>query len=251
MKIQYCSDLHLEFPENKEFMASNPIQKSGDILILAGDIFPLSQLRLHEDFLDQISNLFDVVYWIPGNHEFYYDTIDEFTKPVNRKIRDNVFLCHNHVESFLDVEIAFSTLWTPISPSKELLIQERMSDYYLIERKGKQLRVTDTNELFDVNKIFLQNFIENKDVSKKSIIVTHHVPTWQHYPAKYKNSPINEAFAANLDTMIEHSEVNYWIYGHSHVNVKKFNIGNTKLMSNQLGYVRYAEHKSYRKNCII
>ena len=38
MILQYCSDLHLEFPANKDYIKTNPIRPIGDILILAGDI---------------------------------------------------------------------------------------------------------------------------------------------------------------------------------------------------------------------
>lgn len=31
LKIQYCSDLHLEFRENREFMKAYPLQAKGDI----------------------------------------------------------------------------------------------------------------------------------------------------------------------------------------------------------------------------
>ena len=41
MKIQYMSDLHLEFHENSMFLKQNEIPVTGEVLVLAGDIFYL------------------------------------------------------------------------------------------------------------------------------------------------------------------------------------------------------------------
>ena len=41
MKIQYMSDLHLEFNENLHYIKANPFHQKGDILVLAGDTFYL------------------------------------------------------------------------------------------------------------------------------------------------------------------------------------------------------------------
>lgn len=38
MKIQYCSDLHMEFHENMRFMKSLPLEPVGDVLVIAGDV---------------------------------------------------------------------------------------------------------------------------------------------------------------------------------------------------------------------
>ena len=44
MKIQYCSDLHLEFEDNLNFLSNCPIKRVGDILIIAGDLVPFVNL---------------------------------------------------------------------------------------------------------------------------------------------------------------------------------------------------------------
>jgi len=79
----------------------------------------------------------------------------------------------------------------------------------------------------------------------KNVIVTHHVPTFQHYPAKYVGSILNEAFATDLNEFVESSGADYWIYGHHHAATGDFSIGKTKLVTNQLGYVHHNEHRAF------
>ena len=51
MKIQYCSDLHLEFPVNKKYLKANPIKPEDEILLLAGDIIPFAEMENENDFI--------------------------------------------------------------------------------------------------------------------------------------------------------------------------------------------------------
>ena len=72
MIIQYCSDLHLEFQENKNFLKQFPIKPIGEILLLAGDILPFTLHKQACEFIDFVADNFEAVYWIPGNHEYYH-----------------------------------------------------------------------------------------------------------------------------------------------------------------------------------
>ena len=71
LKIQYISDLHFEFAENNAFIEDHPIQATGDILIMAGDIVPFKEISKCDDFFDKLSKDLETVYWLPGNHEYY------------------------------------------------------------------------------------------------------------------------------------------------------------------------------------
>jgi hypothetical protein len=46
-----------------------------------------------------------------------------------------------------------------------------------------------------------------------------------------------------LGDFIADSGINCWIYGHSHRNIDA-QIGSTRMMSNQLGYISHGEHYS-------
>lgn len=47
MRIQYMSDLHLEFQEHSIFLKQNEMPVTGEVLVLAGDIFYLKDKITH------------------------------------------------------------------------------------------------------------------------------------------------------------------------------------------------------------
>ena len=251
MKIQYCSDLHLEFKENAKYIARHPIEPVSDVLLLAGDITLLNNIDQHKDFFDYLSRSFAYTYWIPGNHEYYRSDIAEFRSPLKMDIRHNVFLVNQKVITHDDVSIICCTLWSHISPENEYEIQRSLSDFHIIQNQGKRLTVTDFNSMHQQDLAFLRSALK-EDEDKKKIILTHHVPTLMNYPKRYINSPINQAFTTELHDLVLTSHAAAWIYGHHHSNTPEFIIGKTTLHTNQLGYVSHYEYGDYRKNaCIV
>lgn len=245
MKIQYASDLHLEFPENEEYLKDSPLKPEGDILILAGDIVPIVQMDEHSYFFDFLSDHFKTTWWIPGNHEYYHSDINEIGLFLNDKIRDNVFLVNNLSVTEGDCRFVFSTLWTKIDPVFQFEIKVRYSDFHVIMDFGRTINVDRYNQMHETCLSFLRDELK-KEESGKTIVVTHHMPTFRNYPDELRREPISQAFAVELSDFIKVSEPDFWIFGHSHLNQNDFRIGKTQLITNQMGYVMYNEHKRFR-----
>ena len=250
MKIQYASDLHLEFRQNKEFIKANPLAPNGDVLVLAGDIVPFAIMDKFKDFFSYVSDNFQTTYWVPGNHEYYQ--FDAATKSgvLFENIKSNVFLINNSSVLHQDTKLIFSTLWSNISPANQWHIERGLSDFQVIKYNGFRLSAEWYNQLHNDSLSFITQEIQQINAGK-TIVITHHVPTFLNYPKQYKGDVLNEAFAVELFDIIESSSIDYWIYGHHHSNTPDFKIGNTSLLTNQLGYVQQKENQLFSQNKVI
>ncbi len=244
MVIQYASDLHLEFPENKKFITENPLNPKGDILLLAGDIVPFAVMDKHKDFFRYVSDHFEFTYWVPGNHEYYYSDMATKSGTLNERIRSNVFLVNNISKIHNHVKFIFSTLWSKIRAAYQWQIEHGMSDFHVIKYNGYRFSVDKFNLLHEECLNFVQQELNDK-TSDKSVVVTHHVPTFLNYPEKYRTDVLSDAFAVELFDLIKTSGPDYWIYGHNHHNPPDFKIDKTLLLTNQLGYVKYGENQLF------
>ncbi len=247
MKIQYCSDLHLEFQENNNYLKQFPIMPKGDILVLAGDIVPFAIMDKYDDFFQYCSDHFKYTYWIPGNHEYYSYDMALKSGVLNESIKSNVFLVNNISLAHDNLRFIFSTLWSNISTANIWQIERSINDFKLIKDNGFRLSAEKFNAMHQESLAFISNELIKK-TPNKTIVVTHHVPTLMNYPEQYKGDIINEAFAVELFNTIETSKADCWIYGHHHSNTPPFNIGKTMMLTNQLGYVKYHENKGFEFN---
>lgn len=249
MKIQFVSDLHLEFPENRTYLAEHPLEVTGDILLVAGDTAYLDLPDSKEDtysryaFWDWASENYQRVIVCFGNHDFYghYD-LATIPDGYCKQIRPNVQAYYNGVANMGDVDIIVSTLWAYIKPENSYLTERGVSDFYRIRHNGYRLSADTFNLEHERCLRFVKKAVLESG-AKYKIVLTHHVPTGLCTAPEFRDSLINGAFTVELGNYIAESGIDYWIYGHSHRNIAA-QIGGTRILSNQLGYVSYGEHRT-------
>lgn len=246
MKIQFVSDLHLEFPHNRLYLQEYPLQVTGDILLIAGDSayldLPSSDIDTYGScgFWYWASEHYKQVIVCLGNHDFY-GHYDLATMPDGycKQIRHNVHAYYNSVVHLQDIDIIVSTLWAKIEPYDAFLTERNVSDFYRIMYQGQRLTAEDFNHEHERCLQFIKKAVAESN-AKTKIVLTHHVPTHLCTAEEFRGSTISGAFTVELGDYIADSGIDYWIYGHSHRNIDA-QIGTTRIMSNQLGYISHNE----------
>lgn len=248
MKIQYLSDLHLEFAANRDYIAHLPKQTVGDILVIAGDSIYLSDESMEKlDFWDWAADHYEQVLLIPGKHEYYHHgDVLQRGESWTRMIRSNVGYYQNRVVTIGDTDFFLTTLWSHIDPRYEEYVAYQMNDFHQMEYGGERYTPLDFNREHEKCLDFLKHSIAESHARHK-VVVTHHVPTRFCVDPFYSESPLESAFTVDLTNFIIESDIDYWIYGHSHTNIQA-KIGSTRIVSNQLGYAANLEpeHNGFR-----
>jgi len=253
MPLQYASDLHLEFPENRKFLQENPLKPVGDVLVLAGDIGYLAEYALYADFWDYCSANFRETIVAVGNHEFYtYFDLADISDGLVMTIRPNVNVYYNTVVQIDNIDFIVSTLWSKIPIADADITERDVNDFYRIMYKGKRLSYNVFNEEHERCFDFIKRSADScrNASTQKIVVVTHHVPSFELMSLEFKGSRINGAFTIELGDFIADSPIDVWIYGHSHRNIDK-TIGKTRCVSNQLGYISYNEHISFESGKVV
>ncbi|MBQ2151353.1 MAG: metallophosphoesterase, partial [Bacteroidales bacterium] len=214
LRIQFVSDLHLEFEQNRLWLEENPLEVTGDILLIAGDTAYLDVPESGHDtysqyaFWDWASEHYKQVIVCFGNHDFYgYYDLATMPEGYCKQIRHNVHAYYNKVISLGDVDIIVSTLWSFIEPFDAYQTEKGVSDFYRIMYNGHRLTADDFNAEHERCFDFIRKAVKESKAQTK-IVLTHHVPTQQCTAKEFRGSTIN---------------------------------GATNILSNQLGYISHGE----------
>lgn len=251
MIIQYASDLHLEFKSNTLHLLAQPLQVTGEVLVLAGDICYMgSTAHNQHPFWDWAAAHYREVLVCPGNHEFYrgYD-LASLPDGFCEFLRPNVRRVYNGIVSLDGADIILSTLWGHIAHEDEIVCAERVADFARIGYQGDALMPADFNCAHEHCLHFLQQALRRSTAACK-VVVTHHLPSPLLLDEQFTGSRLNGAYMADLTNFVADCGADFWIYGHSHRN-KNLRIGTTYCLSNQLGYVHLGEGRDFNPAAVI
>ena len=237
MKVQFYSDLHIEYEESDHVDVLKYIQPEPgiDILILAGDIGNLYRYEQLKNFLKDISVYYKNIFYILGNHEFYkrrtlpsmpYQLLYKKTKMLEREIYKLIIL--NNDSYLVDNKFCFigSTLWSSIG-------DHQIFPHFRVKIHGFNKYIY--NRFNQKNIEYLKNMLTLCRTKKWiPVIITHYTPTFKCIHKKHSDDMYQYLYANNLDNLIKEMKPKYWVAGHTHENFD-FTLYDTRIVSNQLG----------------
>jgi hypothetical protein len=237
------SDLHLEFGSFElEFIGE-------DALVLAGDVGVGTQGVEWASAYYERTGVASIM--IPGNHEFYGRdlplTLTELSVP-----RPGVIFLENGTFENL-VRFVGCTLWTDYRlgcsdrVGAMFYADRAMADHDLIRIDGRRFRPQDAAVLHDESRRFLAETLMKRC---STVVMTHHLPSRRSIAATYADSPLNPAYASDLDQMVKYSGAKLWVHGHTHVS-RDYVIGDTRVICNPRGYHGFELNPDFDPNLIV
>ena len=244
MKFQIVSDIHLELFDEEESI-SDIIEPVADNLILAGDIGIFGiwyNILIFKKFLRWCSENYKKVFYVLGNHEYWYSSDlgdTDFMIKESIKNLDNVMVMNNITYEFEEEGIILlgTTLWSYIEGEHK----ENFSSKFIIRRHLQDFAWLD----YQIESLY-------KKKNKKILVITHHLPSFEFILPQYRhyNSSI---FASNLDEYLEKWDIDHWVFGHTHSSID-CDFQHIHFTCNPRGYIQSngkLENQSFSKNKII
>jgi predicted phosphodiesterase len=235
--FQIISDLHLEKLNSDTTNITSILKPVSPYLILAGDICHVNMTDRLENFLRQVCSWFELVIYVPGNHEYYStpNYPDKSISEINKILTDfeykfeNLRILNRKCIMINNICILGCTLWS----QPKINVNQRWI-------KIKDITTQKYEKMFNDDLEYIENTIfECKNNNMKLLVVTHYCPSFD-LTKKYTSKHIRykSLYASGLDLLLKQEYVDTWIYGHTHVNVDIITDGGTHVVSNQKGKPR-------------
>ena len=239
MKIQFASDLHLEFISQSEkgYIGIEPAPDA-DVLVLAGDIHNgTSAVELFKDWPVPVIYVF-------GNHDAYRCIdLDDALEEMRRACEGtSILFLEKDAVVIEGVRFLGTTLWTDYllfgnSERKTVMDYCRQSiyDHTMICVAGLGITPVQLLTRHEQSRMWLAEQME-VPFEGKTVVVTHHAPHPASLPNWHKSAFVKAAYASDLTELMDIPTL--WLHGHVHLSVD-YSVRNTRIATNPRGYPRH------------
>lgn len=252
LRVFYYSDIHLEKLDQGgldekwtlDSYLDNVLRivplESSDILVLAGNIGNIDH-KYFKPFMDYVSEKWNHVVYVPGNHEFYSatKTFNEMQKNYHTFMDsyENVHYLYNGTWEHMGITFIGSPLWALPTKTPVKTIEFVREDFKnILVNRDTKLSLSDMHQLHLECVQFIKKELERGDSWK--ILVTHFPITMDRtIDPKFADSTYNDYFANDADRLnLNLENVTTCISGHTHYSHNY--LGNDEVLygSNQPGY---------------
>ena len=256
MKIQYLSDLHLEF--NRHINDYQIAQCESDVIVLAGDI-GLSEPKYFDWVYAQTKDKSTVV--VLGNHEFYRQEFHSALHAWKTAFEGtHVHVLENDRVVIDEVTFLGATLWTDYrlfgkdkETASKRTAEATLNDHLIISIKDegqyRTFSAGDAQCFHERSLAFFEASLKNAD-TEKTVVISHHAPSDQSVDAIFEGDDLNVAFASNLEEWVLTHKPTLWVHGHMH-NSSNYRVGDTQVVCNPRGYSPYELNRSFVDNAMV
>lgn len=266
MRVALGSDLqlHLEFDSGKHLEL--PVKPEAEVLVLAGDIVTTPMIKSDGasptivSRMEQLSDLFKVVFVVMGNHEHYdgdFAKTEDLAREFYSRFDNFVFL---EKESFTYNDVVFygGTMWTDFSghdPRVMWMAKNTMNDYSCLNSRNTTLRgrpgLLSPADVLQDHMEYMTGLVKSleNNPNNKHIVISHHSPSMLQCAPEYRSRHSNDMNALyhnnHEEFILDNDQIRGWVHGHSHVR-KTSQVGQCLIAANARGYVgREAEASNF------
>jgi predicted phosphodiesterase len=243
MRLSILSDLHL----SRGWL--DPPDNDAEVVVLAGDI------ARPREAVEWAARLGKIALYVPGNHEFYGNTIRGTVSELRRLCEGTVIRVLDTDEILIEgVRFLGATLWTDFKLSgggeqrAAAMAQARryMRDFSVIRASEGEAPLTpaDSAALFEAHCAWLERkFAE--PFSGPTVVITHHAPSRASIHPRFRDSPLNACFVSDAERLVAGSRAQLWVHGHTH-DTFDYRVNGTRVVCNPRGYATDASNENPR-----
>ncbi|MGR8918368.1 MAG: metallophosphoesterase [Gammaproteobacteria bacterium] len=228
MKIQFFSDIHLEFG------ALDLPASDADVIVAAGDI------DVGARGVAWLAASGKPTVYVAGNHEFYGGEMQAVQAAIgNACVGTQVRFLECEATEIAGVRFLGATLWTDfLGENAELMdaLSRQMNDYHHIRLGDRRVAPTDLLAVNTKARAWLEQELA-RPYAGKTVVVTHHAPLFASWHAGAA-SVFKGAYCNNLGRLVVDYRIDLWIHGHVHAR-SDYHANDLHVVCNPRGYDGY------------